>query len=93
MAQPNRIKSSRKPKGIPTKKPNKSSQGESKKNIIISILVCTGVVLGGSLYYLNYEPNSIAENFYKDRKMMTSPQTYNDDTDSKTKATKSIFLQ
>lgn len=74
-------------------KEEKSPEELAKRNKIIFIASVAGILILAAVYMLNYEPPSLAENFYESRKSVESYNEYKDNDSSKRKAERNVFLQ
>ncbi len=71
----------------------KSPEELAKRNKIIFIASVAGILVFAAVYMMNYEPPSLAEDFYKNRKSVDSYNEYKNSDDAKSKAERNVFLQ
>ncbi len=70
-----------------------SNQDKSKKTLYIFIAISLGLLAIGAYLLLTYQPKTVAQQFYEDRKSVQYYQEYRDSQSNKKKAERNIFLQ
>ncbi len=78
------------------KKNNKEKDNEkenSNKRLLIFLGISISLLGIGGYLLLTYEPKSMAQKFYEDRKSVQYYQEYRDSQSNKKKAERNIFLQ
>ena len=74
-------------------KETKSPEEIAKRKKLIFIASVTGVLVLAAVYMINYEPQSLAESFYENRKSVESYNEYKGNESAKSKAERNVFLQ
>ncbi len=70
-----------------------TDQEKSKKGLIIFIAVSLTLLAVGAFLLITYQPKSVAERFYENRKSELYYQEHRDAQSNKRKAERNIFLQ
>ncbi len=74
-------------------KKKNSDQDKSKKNLYIFIVISMGLLAIGAYLLLTYQPKTVAQKFYEDRKDVEYFQESRESQSNKKKAERNIFLQ
>ena len=79
-------------KSDPKKSQSEKEASKFTPKVVAFISACVLLVVVSAIYLIFYEPDSVAESFYRDRKALMNPGEYGEENSNR-KPEKNIFLQ